>query len=101
VQAIAQLIKPEGHIFFSTINRTPQAFLGVIVGAEYCLKLLPKGTHHYAQFIKPSELDAILREHQLSLKALSGLTYRPFTQRAFLSASPAINYLAYATPRFI
>ena len=78
----------------STLNRTPLAFGAAIAGAEYALNLLPRGTHHYAQFIRPSELATMLREHGLELEDLSGLAYNPFTRRAAIVKSTQVNYLA-------
>lgn len=94
ISACAKLIKPEGLIFFSTLNRTFKAFSLAIIGAEYLLKLLPAGTHDYEKFIKPSELDAWCRNAQLQLKALSGLRYNPITQHASLHRDVSVNYLA-------
>lgn len=96
VEACARLLKPGGHWFASTLNRTPQAFALGIVGAEYLLRLLPRGTHHYRQFIKPSELAAALRASGLELDDLRGLEYNPLTRRARLVDSVAINYLVSA-----
>lgn len=93
VDACARLLKPGGRWFASTLNRTPQAFALGIVGAEYLLRLLPRGTHHYRQFIKPSELAAALRTSGLELEDLRGLEYNPLTRRARLIDSVAINYL--------
>ena len=97
VQACARLLKPGGRLFLSTLNRTPLAFAGAIVGAEFVLRLLPRGTHHYAQFIRPSELAAALRAAGLQLDDLHGVGYNPLTRRAWLSGNVAINYLASAT----
>lgn len=94
--ACARLLKPEGQLFLSTLNRTPQAFAVAIVGAEYIAGLLPRGTHHYARFIKPSELGLWLRGAGLELTDVSGLQYNPLTRRARVGGSPAINYLACA-----
>ena len=96
IAACAMLLKPGGHLFLSTLNRTPQAFATAIVGAEFVANLLPRGTHHYAQFIRPSELAAALREAGLRLQDVSGLAYNPVTRRAWTIASPAVNYLACA-----
>jgi len=96
VDACARLLKPGGRWFASTLNRTPQAFALGIVGAEYLLRLLPRGTHHYRQFIKPSELAAALRTSGLELEDLRGLEYNPLTRRARLIDSVAINYLVSA-----
>jgi 2-polyprenyl-6-hydroxyphenyl methylase / 3-demethylubiquinone-9 3-methyltransferase len=94
--AIATLLKPGGHAFLSTLNRTPAAFAAAIVGAEYLLSLLPRGTHHYASFIRPSELAAGLRQAGLQLNDVSGLHYLPFLRRAWVGPGTAVNYLAWA-----
>lgn len=96
VDACARLLKPGGRWFASTLNRTPQAFALGIVGAEYLLRLLPRGTHHYRQFIRPSELAAALRASGLELDDLRGLEYNPLTRRARLIDSVAVNYLVSA-----
>ncbi len=96
IDAIANLLKPGGRAFFSTLNRTPLAFGVAIVGAEYAMKLLPRGTHHYAQFIKPSELAAALRDAGPELEDVSGLAYNPLGRRAWISKSTQVNYLACA-----
>jgi 2-polyprenyl-6-hydroxyphenyl methylase / 3-demethylubiquinone-9 3-methyltransferase len=96
VKAISTLLKPGGRVFLSTLNRTPLAFGAAIVGAEYALKLLPRGTHHYAQFIRPSELAATLRSADLELEDVSGLAYNPLTRRAWITQSTQVNYLACA-----
>ena len=93
VAACASLCKPGGWIFFSTINRNPKAFLFAIVGAEYLLKLLPKGTHEYAKFIKPSELAGYGRAAGLSVDESSGLEYNPLTRRYWLSDNTSVNYM--------
>jgi 2-polyprenyl-6-hydroxyphenyl methylase/3-demethylubiquinone-9 3-methyltransferase len=82
IDACAKLLKPGGRLFASTLNRTPQAFGAAIVGAEYVLNLLPRGTHHYAQFIRPSELAGCLRGAGLELEDVSGIAYNPLTRRA-------------------
>jgi len=96
IAACATLLKPGGRLFLSTLNRTPAAFALAIVGAEYALNLLPRGTHHYAQFIRPSELAAALRSASLELEDISGLAYNPLTRRARISQSTQVNYLACA-----
>jgi 2-polyprenyl-6-hydroxyphenyl methylase/3-demethylubiquinone-9 3-methyltransferase len=93
VRACSQLVKPGGWVFFSTLNRNPKSFLFAIVGAEYVLNLLPKGTHEYAKFIKPSELAGYARSAGLDLQASKGLEYNPFTRRYWLSADTSVNYL--------
>ena len=96
IAACAALLKPGGRLFLSTLNRTPLAFGAAIVGAEYALNLLPRGTHHYAQFIRPAEMAAALRDAGLVLEDLSGLAYNPLSRRAWLMKSTQINYLACA-----
>ena len=96
VAACAQLLRPGGRLFLSTLNRTPAAFALGIIGAEYLARLLPRGTHDYAQFIRPSELAAALRAAGLQLEDLSGLAYNPLTRRARITRSVAVNYLACA-----
>ena len=90
---LAAMLKPGGHLFLSTLNRTPAAFGAAIVGAEYVMGLLPRGTHHYAQFLKPSEVAAMLRRSGLELEDLKGLAYNPLTRNASLSSNTAINYV--------
>jgi 2-polyprenyl-6-hydroxyphenyl methylase/3-demethylubiquinone-9 3-methyltransferase len=97
IRACATLLKPGGTIFLSTLNRTPLAFGAAILGAEHVLRLLPRGTHHYAQFIRPSEIATDLRAAGLVLDDLSGIAYNPFTRKASLTPSVAVNYLACAT----
>ncbi len=93
INACAHLLKPGGQLFVSTINRTPAAFALAIVGAEYIARLLPKGTHDYQQFIRPSELSAWLRGAELSLQEVCGLHYDPLRQRASLGSNVSVNYL--------
>ena len=93
VSACAALVKPGGWLFFSTINRNPKSFLFAIVGAEYILKLLPKGTHEYAKFIKPSELAGYCREAGLDVNESCGLEYNPLTRRYWLSGDTSVNYM--------
>jgi 2-polyprenyl-6-hydroxyphenyl methylase/3-demethylubiquinone-9 3-methyltransferase len=93
VRACATLASPGGWLFFSTINRNPKAFALAIVGAEYVLNLLPRGTHEYAKFIKPSELTRYARDAGLELKEMAGLTYNPFTKSARLGSDTDVNYL--------
>lgn len=93
VQACATLVKPGGWVFFSTINRNPKSFLFAIVGAEYVLQLLPKGTHEYAKFIKPSELASFCRAAGLELQGTRGMEYNPLTRRYWLSGDTSVNYL--------
>ena len=93
VKACAALVKPGGWVFFSTLNRNPKSFLFAIVGAEYVLNLLPKGTHEYAKFIRPSELAAYCRSAGLTLNATKGLQYNPITRRYWLDANTSVNYM--------
>ena len=93
VAACAQLVMPGGWLFFSTINRNAKAFLFAIVGAEHVLSLLPKGTHEYARFIRPSELASWCRASGLELESTRGLEYNPFSRRYKLSADTSVNYL--------
>lgn len=93
VQACARLVKPGGHVFFSTINRNAKAFLLAIVGAEYVLGMLPKGTHEYAKLIKPSELAEYCRQARLAIDGMRGLEHNPLTQRYWLSADTSVNYM--------
>lgn len=96
VRACAQLVKPGGHVFFSTLNRNPKSFLFAIVGAEYLLKLLPRGTHEYQRFIRPSELGSAIRHAELTLVDISGMHFNPLTQRYSLSRDVSVNYLVHA-----
>lgn len=96
IQAMATLLKPNGQLFLSTLNRTPKSYLLAIVGAEYCLNLLPKGTHDYQKFIKPAELDKMLKEAGLHLEELAGLAYNPLTHSAKLTQDISVNFLAHA-----
>jgi 2-polyprenyl-6-hydroxyphenyl methylase / 3-demethylubiquinone-9 3-methyltransferase len=93
VRACATLVKPGGAVFFSTINRNPKAFLFAIVGAEHVLGLLPKGTHEYARFIRPSELGQWCRDAGLELTGTRGMEYNPLTRRYWLSGDTSVNYL--------
>lgn len=93
VRACAALVRPNGWVFFSTLNRNAKSFLLGIVGAEYLLRLLPKGTHEYARFIRPSELAAWCREAGLELATTRGMEYNPLTRRFSLSDDCSVNYL--------
>ena len=93
VSACARLAKPDGWLFFSTINRNAKAFAFAIVGAEHVLRLLPKGTHEYAKFIRPSELAAWCRAAGLELVETRGMQYNPLTERYWLSSDTSVNYL--------
>lgn len=96
IAACVMLLKPGGRLFLSTLNRTPLAFGVAIVGAEYALNLLPRGTHHYAQFIRPAEMAAALRDAGLELEDVSGLAYNPLSRRAWIVNNTQVNYLACA-----
>ncbi len=97
VQACARLVKPGGHLYFSTINRNPKAYLMAILGGEYLLKLLPKGTHEYRLFIRPSELAGWLRDCDLELAHMTGLTYNPLTGKYALKERDVdVNYMVHA-----
>ena len=93
VRACAKLCKPGGTLFFSTLNRNPKSYLFAIIGAEYILKLLPKGTHEYTKFIKPSELVAFTRQAGLEMLGMKGLSYNPLTQVYSLSDDVDVNYM--------
>lgn len=95
VRACARLVKPGGHVVFSTINRNPRAWLLAVVGAEYVLRLLPRGTHDYSLFIRPSELSRWARNAGLTLRHLEGLGYNPLTRRYSLTGDVSVNYLAH------
>ena len=96
VKTIAHIVKPGGKIFFSTINRHPKAYLLAILGAEYLMNILPRGTHEFQKFIKPSELSKAIREAGLIMKELVGFSYNPLTGRCGLSESVDVNYLIFA-----
>jgi len=93
VTALAALVRPGGHVFASTLNRTPRAYLMAVVGAEYVLRLLPAGTHTYEKFIRPSELAAWARTAGLVLVDVAGLEYDPFSRAARLTSDARVNYL--------
>ena len=93
VQACAHLTRPGGWVFFSTLNRNPKSFLFAIIGAEYLLRLLPRGTHEYARFIRPSELARWCRDNGLGVQVSSGLEYNPLTRRYWLSSDTSVNYM--------
>jgi 2-polyprenyl-6-hydroxyphenyl methylase/3-demethylubiquinone-9 3-methyltransferase len=95
VKACQKLVKPDGHVFFSTINRNPKSYLFAIVGAEYVLQMLPKGTHDYKKFIRPSELATWIRAAQLQLKESTGLHYNPITKYYWLAPNVDVNYMVY------
>ena len=93
VAACAQLIRPGGHLFFATINRNPKSYLFAVLGAEYLLGLLPRGTHDYAKFIKPSELSTMCRSAGLSVASLTGMTYSPLSRAYALGPDVGVNYI--------
>ncbi len=93
VNACAQLVTPGGYVFFSTLNRNPMSYLQAIVGAEYVLRMLPRGTHDYEKFIKPAELSQWARNAGLQIKDMTGLTYNPITREFSLTDSTQVNYL--------
>ncbi len=95
IRACATLVRPGGHVFFSTINRNPKAWLFAIVGAEYVLRLLPKGTHEYEKFIRPSELEVWARHAGLQVREITGMSYNPLTRIYRLGADVDVNYLAH------
>lgn len=97
VAACARLVKPGGQVYFSTISRTPKSFLFAIVGAEYVLRLLPRGTHDYAKFIRPSELDAWTRASGLALRDLTGMHYNPVLRYYWLGPGVDVNYLVHCS----
>jgi 2-polyprenyl-6-hydroxyphenyl methylase / 3-demethylubiquinone-9 3-methyltransferase len=96
VRACATLAAPGAHLFFATINRNPKSYLFAIIGAEYVLKLLPRGTHDYAKFVKPSELSQSCRDAGLTVSNLIGMTYNPFTRIYSLGRDTDVNYIAHA-----
>ena len=96
VRACGELVRPGGDVFFSTINRNPKSFLFAIVGAEYVLRLLPKGTHEYARFIRPSELAGMCRAAGLEVAEIIGMTYNPFTRVYALGRDAGVNYIVHA-----
>lgn len=96
IQACSTLVKPGGHVFFSTIHRNPKAYLYAVIGAEYLLRMLPRGTHDYAKFIKPSELAAWMRQAGLTLQNQIGMQYNPMTQQYRLGSDVSVNYMVHA-----
>ena len=97
VASCARLVKPGGQVFFSTINRNPAAYLFAVIGAEYLLQMLPKGTHDFARFIKPSELTRWCKQSDLEPDELTGMTYNPLTRHYALGRDADVNYLIRAT----
>ena len=96
IAACSALAKPGGHVFFSTINRNPKAYLFAVLGAEYILRMLPKGTHDYAKFLRPSELSRWARSVNLEPDDLIGMTYNPFSDKYSLGSNTDVNYLLHA-----
>jgi len=99
VSACARLARKDGHVFFSTLNRNPKSYVLAIIGAEYVLKLLPKGTHDYLKFIKPSELARHCRDAGLEVREIIGMTYNPFTRVYSLGSDTDVNYLVHCVRR--
>lgn len=99
IKSCAALVKPGGKVFFSTLNRNPKSYLFAIIGAEYILRILPKGTHDYKKFIKPSELNEFIREAGLELNELIGLSYNPITEAYSLGRDTDVNYLMATTKK--
>ena len=97
VKACAALVKPGGHVFLSTLNRNPKAYLFAILGAEYLLRLLPKGTHDYDKFITPAELSQYLRSAGLDIQSMRGMGYNPLTKIYSLNSDTSVNYLVACT----
>jgi 2-polyprenyl-6-hydroxyphenyl methylase/3-demethylubiquinone-9 3-methyltransferase len=97
ISACAKLVKPGGQLFFSTINRNPKAYLFAVIAGEHLLRMLPKGTHKYDKFIKPSELAACLRKAQLEMHNISGMTFNPITKKYRIGNDVDVNYLVHAS----
>jgi len=97
VRACLELVKPGGQVFFSTINRNPKAYLFAVVGAEYMLRMLPRGTHDYAKFIRPSELGGWIRKAGLELHEMIGLHFNPLSGRYWLAPNVDVNYMVFCT----
>ena len=95
IDACSKLVKPNGRVFFSTINRNPKSYFFAIVGAEYVLNLLPKGTHNYEKFIRPSEIDGWARACNLSVSSMIGMTYNPITKKYKLSDDVSVNFISH------
>lgn len=98
IEACRKLVKPDGHVFFSTINRNPKSFLFAIVGAEYLLQMLPKGTHDFKKFIRPSELESWSRPNGLEFKSIECMHYNPLTKKYWMSDNVDVNYIVHTTP---
>ena len=99
IDSCARLVRPGGNLFFSTINRTPKAYLYLIIGAEYVLNILPRGTHEFDKFIKPSELAAGLRKSRLEIVEMAGMQYDPFRRTCSLNSDLSTNYIVHARKR--
>jgi len=99
IAACARLVKPAGHVFFSTLNRNPKAYMLAIIGAEYLLNMLPKGTHDYQKFIRPSELDSWIRDADLETREITGMSYNPIGRQYSLGSDIDVNYLVHAVRR--
>ena len=97
VAACARLVKPGGRVFFSTLNRNPKSYLFAVIGAEYVLNMLPKGTHDYQKFIKPSELSAWCRAAGLDVAGMTGMSYNPLLKRYSLGSDVSVNYILHTT----
>jgi 2-polyprenyl-6-hydroxyphenyl methylase/3-demethylubiquinone-9 3-methyltransferase len=97
IRACAKLVKPGGHVFFSTLNRNPKSYLFAVIGAEYLLQLLPKGTHDYAKFITPAELSQSIRNAGLQLNTIKGMSYNPLSKIYSLNQDTSVNYLVACT----
>lgn len=97
VGACARLVKPGGQVFFSTLNRNPKSYLLAVIGAEYVLNMLPKGTHDYRKFIKPSELSAWCRQAGLDVAGMTGMSYNPLNKRYWLNSDVSVNYILHTT----
>jgi 2-polyprenyl-6-hydroxyphenyl methylase/3-demethylubiquinone-9 3-methyltransferase len=97
VRAAAALVKPGGHLFFSTLNRNPKSYLFAVIGAEYILRMLPRGTHDYGKFITPAELSQFVRQAGLQVDGLKGLTYNPLTKIYSLNSDTSVNYMVACT----
>ncbi|MGB9107594.1 MAG: bifunctional 2-polyprenyl-6-hydroxyphenol methylase/3-demethylubiquinol 3-O-methyltransferase UbiG [Telluria sp.] len=97
VRAAATLVKPGGHVFFSTLNRNPKSYLFAVIGAEYVLRMLPRGTHDYAKFITPAELSGFIRAAGLQLDGMKGLSYNPLTKIYSLNQDTSVNYMVACT----
>jgi 2-polyprenyl-6-hydroxyphenyl methylase/3-demethylubiquinone-9 3-methyltransferase len=97
INACKSLAKPGGHVFFATLNRNPKSFLLAIVGAEYLMRLIPRGTHTYSRFIKPAEMTLWIRQSGLIPQNITGMHYNPIFRTCSLGGNPDINYLVHAT----